>query len=330
MARLTHVLGILRAGLVSGIMRELDQRQSAPVMDLRREHEADLFRCHFGFQVDHTLDILYRIPVAVPVSQAAVDKGGRPRPDEGHKAVIGVPDVDHGVKFRAGRLYTKMREAFSPVGAQSLELSLPERRIRFIFLKDRGALFGHLFSQDKQDRPGLSCSQRELGRDGTAAVAVIVCHIAEVAPLDTLRISVPAPGPQESRLVAAPGGSLRPGHAKKALSHRLTVRLLVPGQSVKVAMELLPHAAAFKECPGDKKRVLQIHQILLIIAVVRELSVSCQCQISRSAAGVDDSERPDLMALSERHIIYGLTMDPAVVRHDICVAGSVAALAAVF
>ena len=224
-AGVAHIFGIFRTGLLSGLMRELHQREAAAVVDLGGEHEADLVRRHFRFQVDHALDILHRIPVAVAVAQAAVDEGGRPRPDEGHKAVVGVPDIDHGVELRAGCLDLEMGEALRPVRANGIDLIFPEGRICRVFLHDRGTLGGSLFSQNKEDGPGRSGIQCDLRRDRTAAVAVVTRRAAEVSLLYAQGISVSVPGPQKGRLVSAPGGGFCPRHAEKSLGHRFIVCL---------------------------------------------------------------------------------------------------------
>ena len=65
---------LVRAGLVACIVVELNKRESAAVVYLSGEHEADLLCCHFRIEVDDTLYILYCVTVAVAVSQAAVDE----------------------------------------------------------------------------------------------------------------------------------------------------------------------------------------------------------------------------------------------------------------
>ena len=88
--------------LLSRAVGELYKGQSSAAADLGGEHKAELFRRHFRSEVDDALDILHGIPVAVTVSQPAVDEGGGPGPDKCHKAVVGVPGIEHGVKFRTG------------------------------------------------------------------------------------------------------------------------------------------------------------------------------------------------------------------------------------
>ena len=95
-------------------------------------------------------------------------------------------------------------------------------------------------------------------------------------------------------------------------------------------MELLADTAALEHRPGDELRVLQVHLVLLVIAVVRELRIAGHGQFPGLIACVDDLERPDFIALIKRHIVHSFTVDPAVICHDICVAGPVTALASVF
>ena len=76
MSGLFHVGGIFRCVLMPGVVGEFDQRQSAAVVYLGGEHEADLFRGHFRCQMDDALDVLDCIPVAVTVAQTAVGERG--------------------------------------------------------------------------------------------------------------------------------------------------------------------------------------------------------------------------------------------------------------
>ena len=75
---LLDIGGVFRRILMARVMGEFDQGQAAAVMDLGREHEPDLVRGRLRFQMDHALDILDRIPVAVPVPESAVNKGSGP------------------------------------------------------------------------------------------------------------------------------------------------------------------------------------------------------------------------------------------------------------
>ena len=104
----TDIAVVLRCILMSRIVAELDQRKSAAVMYLGGKHEPDLVGCLFRGQMNDTLNILYRVAVTVAVPEAAVEEGGCPGPGKCHKAVICIPCVDHGVKFRTGRLYLKV------------------------------------------------------------------------------------------------------------------------------------------------------------------------------------------------------------------------------
>ena len=77
MAGLLYITFILRGIFMSGVMREFDKRESAAVMNLRRQHEAQLFLCGCRIKMNDALNILHGITVAVAVAQTAVDKGCR-------------------------------------------------------------------------------------------------------------------------------------------------------------------------------------------------------------------------------------------------------------
>ena len=99
--------GIVRGIFLAWGMGKFYKGQPAAIACLGGEHETDFFRCLFWCKVDNPLDVLYRVPVAVAVAQPAVNKGGRPGPEECHKAVVGIPCIHHGVEFRAWGCYLK-------------------------------------------------------------------------------------------------------------------------------------------------------------------------------------------------------------------------------
>ena len=65
---------LVRAGLVTCVVVELDKWETAAVAYLSREHKAYLFSSHFRVKVNDTLYILNCIAVAVAVSQTAVNE----------------------------------------------------------------------------------------------------------------------------------------------------------------------------------------------------------------------------------------------------------------
>ena len=69
-----YILGIIGSILVTCIVVELNERESAAVVYLSREHETDLVSSHFGVKVNDTLNILNGIAVAVAVAKSAVDE----------------------------------------------------------------------------------------------------------------------------------------------------------------------------------------------------------------------------------------------------------------
>ena len=90
---------LVRTGLVAGIVSELNERKSAAVAYLSREHEAYLFLCSFRIQMNDTLYILDSISVAVTISEAAVNKGCCSGPDKCHEAVKCVPCIYHFIEI---------------------------------------------------------------------------------------------------------------------------------------------------------------------------------------------------------------------------------------
>ena len=65
---------LIRAVLKACFVVELNERKSAAVVHLCRQHESYLLCCKLGVDMDNTLYILNGITVAVAVAQTAVDE----------------------------------------------------------------------------------------------------------------------------------------------------------------------------------------------------------------------------------------------------------------
>ena len=126
-----YIRSVFRRIFVSRPVRKFYKRQPSTMMYLRRKHKPYLFHSHLRCQMDNPLDILHRIPIPVSVSQPAVKKGCRTRPDKGHKTIIRIPCIYHCVKFRAWCFYLKTGKLFMPVGRQFQPLLFTDpRRLR--------------------------------------------------------------------------------------------------------------------------------------------------------------------------------------------------------
>ena len=105
---------IFRGIFMTRIMRKLHQRQTASVMHLCRQHKLQPVFGKRRIKVNDALNILHGVTVSVAVAQSAVDKGCRTGPDHGHIAVIGIPDVDHGIEFFGRRFDFQCRKPGCP------------------------------------------------------------------------------------------------------------------------------------------------------------------------------------------------------------------------
>ena len=105
---LLYIRSVVGRILMSRIVRKLHKGKTAAVVHLRGEHETNLFSRHLGRQMNHTLNILHGVTVSISVAKPTVDKGCRARPDKGHKAVVGIPCIDHGIEGRVWCLYLKV------------------------------------------------------------------------------------------------------------------------------------------------------------------------------------------------------------------------------
>ena len=315
MAGFLHIGSVFRRVLMAGIVGKFHQRQSAAVVHLSREHEADLLCRRLRFQMDDALDVLHRVPVAVAVPQAAVDEGGGTGPGEGNEAVIGVPGVDHGIEFRAGCLDLEAGEFSMPERFQGVQLRRADRRRVLVCVQQAGAFLCGLLSQQKGKRHGFFRFQRHRCGERAAAVAVVAQLVPQVPPLHANGIVITPIRPQKFRPVAAIRGNLRPGQTEKAFNHRLGVHLVL--RSVQIAVNLLADAVSVKQRAGDELGVLQVHLVLLVIAMAGEFGVAGEGQGPGAVRVVAHRQPPDLMGSVQGHVVGRLAVDAAVIRlHD--------------
>ena len=75
---------------------------------------------------------------------------------------------------------------------------------------------------------------------------------------------------------------------------------------IQIAVDQLMDVVFFKHCAGDELRILQIHLILFIVAVVGKLRIARHCQFPRNTGVVPYCQRPYLMGLAQRHIVERL------------------------
>ena len=71
---LLNIFRIVGSVFVTGIVVELNKRQTAAVVNLSGEHETNLLSSHFRIKVNDTLNVLNGITVAVAVSQTTVNE----------------------------------------------------------------------------------------------------------------------------------------------------------------------------------------------------------------------------------------------------------------
>ena len=275
--------------------------------------------------MDHALNVLHGIAVAKAVAQAAVNKRGRTRPGECHKAVVGVPGVHHHVEFRARRFYPEARKFCVPAAAQRLPLRAAYRLGRFVGAQQGRALLGGLFAQQERNGFCLAGLQRYRAGERAAAVAVVVQRIAQIAAGHARGAAVIAVRAKECAALAAVRGYRSTRQAEKALGNALVVHL----HAVQIAVDELADAVLIEQCARDEQRILQIYLIELVIAVVRKLGVARQRQRAGPARIVAHRQLPHLVGFAQRHIVQRLAVDAGIIRADFCIAHAVAAFAAV-
>ena len=318
---------VLRCVLMPCMVVELYQRQRAAVVHLCRKHETDFLLRLFRGQMDHALDILYGVPIAIAVAQTAVNEGCGPGPCKCYEAVVGIPYIDHGIKCRGRGPDTEARKLFSPVAAQGTDFRSAHRLRVGVTCQKTGALLRSFFTQKESSRFRLSRLQTDHRRKGAAAVAAAVQAAAQIPLCHSPGITVSAVRAEKCRPVTAVGGDRHAGQAKETLCHVFFIYIFAVVQSIQIPVDLLADPAVFVDRPGDELGILQIDLVLLIAAAVGKLSVAGQGQLPRHGGAVLHPEAPHFMGPAKRYIIRCLCINAAVTAADDCIAGSVPALA---
>ena len=321
-----HIGGIVGGVLMAGVVGELDQGQAAAIVHLGRQHEANLLTGHFRLQMDDALNVLHRVAVAVAVPQAAVNQGGSPGPDKGDEAVIGVPGVQHGVEGGVRGLHLQVAEPAVPFRLEGVHFLLHLSGGVGIARQDGSSLGRGFHAGCKQDGFALAGSQLHLAGEGAAAVLVVAFQIAQIPGCHPLGVAIAVIRPQKGRLVPAVRGDRRTGQAEKPLGYRLVIHIFSLGQGVQVAVDLLGDPVAFKHSPADEEGILEVDLILLVVAVVGELSIACQGQAAVPVRVIGDGEGPDFISFALGHIVDGLGGDVCIAGFHPGVAHAVAAL----
>ena len=208
---------------------------------------------------------------------------------------------------------------------QGLQFPFTDRLRVLIRLHKSGAFPLVFLPQQEGHCHSLSRLQGHSRRERAAAVAVVAQAVPEVPTLHAYGTAVSPVGSQEFRPVAAVGGNLRPGQSEESLDDGLGVHLVL--RRVQIAVNLLADPVFVEQGSGDKLGVLQVHLVLLIIAVAGKLRVAREGQRPGAVRVVAHRQPPDLVGPAQGHIISRLAVDAAIIRRHDRVAHSVAALA---
>ena len=253
---------------------ELHKGKTSSICRLCRQHKPELFCRHLRRQMNNPLNILYRVPVTVTVAQSAVNKRGGPGPDKCHKAVISIPGVHHSVKFRAGRVYFQAVQFFIPVCFQLQKLFLNRFLRVFVPLQGGISFFWAAGSKEKNNSFCFLRHQRDPAGQRAAGILIVTGWVPQAPWYHALRIAISMIFSQEMFFFAAPGGHCRPFQSKKAFGYIFLVHLFIFRKGIQIPMNLLDNLPFLKQCSGNKQWVLQIHLILLIIAVIGKFGIA--------------------------------------------------------
>ena len=304
---LLDIFRIVRSVFMAGIVVELDQRQTAAVVYLCRQHKADLFCGKLRIQVNDALDILYRIPIAVAVAQTAVYKGCCTGPDKGNETLISVPYVDHVVEGLRRCVYLEVVQLAVPVSLQCLDF--------FVYLA--GSLIGCqdlvclgvvLLTQYEDQFLGLARLERDIALECAAGIAVVVHLTGTLALLYCDGVGIGAVRTDKAVQIAVIAGDRCADHAEETLSMVGTGSILAA-----VLVDVLEDLVALKAGACDEQGVLEVDLVLLVVIVVGELYETECRQVSRLVAVVGDDSTPYLIGSADGNIICDLRRDAGIV-----------------
>ena len=323
MAGCGHIGSIVRCILMSCIMVELNERKSAAVVNLCGKHEADLLTRSGRIQMDHALDILNGVTIAITITKSAVDEGSRAGPDECHEALISVPCIDHRVEVLIRCLNLEVLQFGIPVLLELAKFLFCLRRI-CITLQQLLRLFVVILAEQEYDLLRLAGLQCDLCGQCAAGVVVVVEMIAQVAALNADRVSVTAVAAQEGRLIAAVRTNGRTDHAEETLTS--CGRMVLAGSIRAVLIDRLNDLIAVEIGACDKQCVLQVYEVVLVVALVGELHETGRCDRALLIRIVSQLQLPNFISLIQGNIIQYLGSDLRVLRGDAGISQTMTAL----
>ena len=169
-----------------------------------------------------------------------------------------------------------------PVGNQLIQINFAYLLRVFVFFQNLSR-FRIFFHAEKEGKAFcLARCQSDLCGKRPASISVIIQLSPEVAACHACRISVSAIWSEKLFSVSAIGRNLSSCQSKEALNNNFIIYILSLFQTVQISVDQLPDPVPLKYRSGNKLGILQIHLILLVIAVIRKLSVAGNVQFSLS------------------------------------------------
>lgn len=318
--RLLNVAVILRRIFMAGIMGVLHQRQTRAVGYLRGQHESQPFLRRLRIQMDHALNILHRIAIAVAVALSAVDQGRSPAPHKGGEALEGVPCVDHVVEILVRRFHLQIFQLAVPQKDQHVPLRSHYFRRMFLIALHQSPGFGFaLLGQNKGHRAALAGLQLQRRVQRAAGISAVVQTVVATAVYHSLRAGEPVL-PQKPLPAARVAGHLRACQTEEPFQPIFAV-----GLNIAEFVDVLQQMVALELSTGNVLRVLHVHQILLVVAVSGQFAVAEQRQLPGPIGKVGQLHPPDLVRSVQRHIVQRLAFDVLIPAFDLGIGRAVTA-----
>ena len=270
--------------------------------------------------MDDTLDILNGISVAVAVSESAVDKRSSSRPDESDEALISVPYIYHVVELIVRCADLEVIELAVPVVNKLLELCV-DLACLLILSHDSLSCLGILLSYDVDDLCCLSGSKLCIRLESAAGIGVVVHSSVALAVLNSYGVAVGPVRSDKAIEVSVCRNNVSAHKTEESLSVVAAFSVLAA-----VLVDMLNYLVALKACSCDKKCILEVYLILLIVVLVCELTEAEQRQISLLVGVVCYLNSPYLIGLVERNIVSDLGLDAGILAGNSGISGTVTAL----
>ena len=191
-----------------------------------------------------------------------------------------------------------------------------------IACKDLVRIRSLITSQNESQLLCLARSKLQCSMKSTTAVLVVVENAITLTTLYSNRIAIIVIHTDEGFLITIVRSNLLSCHTEETFLAVASVRTLVP-----VQIDLLQNLVAKEYCVRCTQRILQVYLILIVIIIIRKLCITKYRNLTRLVRCVRHLTSPNLIYLSERHIVICLCLNARILREHCSISSSMMNLA---